>query len=73
MILYTMMPNELVFPAQEDMFTQQQFIEMNGVSMIVEKNEEQQYRIVRLLSTDPQHYLSEEYMPGMIIAYPPRT
>jgi hypothetical protein len=73
MILYTMMPNELIFPVQEDSFSQQQFIEMNGVSMIVEKSEEQQYRIVRLLSTDPQHYLSEEYMPGMNVTLPPRT
>lgn len=64
------MPNELVYPVESNSFTNQQCIEVNGISMIVERNEEQQYRIVRLLSTDPQHYLAAEYSPGMTIKLP---
>jgi hypothetical protein len=62
------MPNELIYPVQEEMFGLQQLVVVNGVSMLVEKNEKEEYRIVRLLSTDPQHYLSEEYMPGMTLS-----
>lgn len=61
------MPEELIFPTDETQYANQQVIEMNGVSMMVEKNEDQ-FRIVRLLSTDPQHYLSEDYCPGTMIS-----
>ncbi|KAA0547880.1 ribonuclease [Bacillus sp. BGMRC 2118] len=67
MILYTIMPNELVYPVETNLFENQQCVEVNGVSMIVERNEEYEYRIVRLLSTNPEHYLSADYSPGMTI------
>ncbi|WP_456275440.1 YlzJ-like family protein [Bacillus sp. AK128] len=70
MSLYTIMPEELIFPTDENEYGKQQVIEMNGVSMMVEKNEDQ-YRIVRLLSTDPQHYLSESNCPGKMISINP--
>nr|WP_272495680.1 YlzJ-like family protein [Bacillus pinisoli] len=61
------MPEEYIFPTDEKQYVNQKVIEMNGVSMMVEKSEDQ-YRIIRLLSTDPEHYLSEEYCPGTMIA-----
>ncbi len=68
MILYTMMPAELIFPTDETQFSNQQYVELNGVSMVVEKNEEHGHRIVRLLSTNPQDFLNDEYMPGSTIS-----
>lgn len=68
MILYTVMPQELIYPTDEAQFSNIHYVEMNGISMIVEKSEDQKYRVVRLLSTDPQHYLNEQYLPGSIIS-----
>ncbi len=68
MILYTMMPQELIFPSDEAQFVDQKYVELNGVSMIVEKNNTQGFRIVRLLCSDPQHYLNNDYMPGSTIS-----
>jgi predicted nucleic acid-binding Zn finger protein len=67
MSLYTIMPEELIFPTDEKLYANQHVIEMNGISMMVEKNEDQ-YRIIRLLSTDPQDFLTEEYCPGKMIS-----
>jgi hypothetical protein len=69
MILYTTMPEELIFPTEANQYENHQLIEMNGVSMVVEKNEAGEYQILRLLSTDPQHFLSEEYMPGKMVTF----
>ncbi|MBM7659302.1 hypothetical protein JOC85_000069 [Bacillus mesophilus] len=66
MSLYTIMPEELIFPTDHTQYNNHQVIEMNGVSMMVEKSEDQ-YRIVRLLSTDPLDFLTEDYCPGKMI------
>lgn len=63
MILYTMMPNELVFPAESEAYSRQQQMTLHGIPVIVERNE-QEFRIVRVLSTDPQHYLDSRIIPG---------
>lgn len=67
MILYTMMPNELVFPTMEEDFHKQKVMEINGVSLLVQETMAREYQIVRLLSSDPLHYLNEQYMPGRVV------
>jgi hypothetical protein len=67
MILYTIMPQEWMFPVEDSAYQNQQLVTYNGVSMIVEKNENNEVKIVRLLSSDPQHYLSDQYLPGSLI------
>jgi hypothetical protein len=69
MILYTMMPQELVFPVQEEAYSQQMVVSYQGVPMMVEKMEERSYRIIRIVSTDPQHYLNEYMSPGTKITF----
>ncbi|QOR68613.1 YlzJ-like family protein [Cytobacillus suaedae] len=64
MILYTMMPEELVFPTNENDFGKQRYVEHNGVSMLVNEISPQCCEIVRIVSTDPQHYLDAQYSPG---------
>jgi hypothetical protein len=41
----------------------------NGRKLVLENVEHNQYRIVRLISTDPMEYLSSETQPGTIITY----
>jgi hypothetical protein len=67
MILYTMMPQELVFPTDMSVYGKQKIIEVNGMSMVVMENDQKQYEVVRLLSTNPQDYLNSQYCPGQII------
>ncbi|MCM3769380.1 YlzJ-like family protein [Priestia aryabhattai] len=69
MILYTMMPQELIFQQsylQEQ--SQPKLINHNGIPVIVEENEHKQQQIVRVLSTNPQDYLNENYYPGQILS-----
>lgn len=68
MILYTMMPQELIFPNDVESFSRQQTVTYQGVSLIVEQTDSQNVQVVRILSSDPQHYLDERICPGAKIS-----
>lgn len=68
MILYTMMPKDLIFPPDEGDFGKQVEIVHDGIPVVAEKVQDTGYRIVRVLSTDPAHYLDPKYFPGAIIS-----
>lgn len=68
MILYTMMPQEMVFPEEHNRPESQIFVEYNGVHVLAEKDDEMNYRIVRVMSTDPAHYLNPDCTPGTKIS-----
>lgn len=72
MILYTMMPHEYIFPEDEKSFTSQQVIPCEAGQLVVEQINPEQYRVVRLLSGNPMHYLNEKYTPGTIIQAKPQ-
>jgi hypothetical protein len=67
MIFYTTMPEELMFPTLDDEYAKQKVVEMNGVSLLVQSTVDSQYEIVRVLSSDPQHFLDNQYCPGQKI------
>jgi hypothetical protein len=67
MILYTSMPQEMIYPPSNEAFTNQSIISYRGVPVVVDKSEEGQYKIIRLLSTDPNDYLNGDYSPGTMI------
>jgi hypothetical protein len=62
MILYTIMPEQVIYPIDETVYTKQKIITYDGIDMVVEANANSEYSIVRVLSSDPQHYLY--YQPG---------
>jgi hypothetical protein len=68
MILYTMMPEELIYPNDPDAFNRQQTVTYQGVSLLVELSDAQNVQVVRILSSDPQHYLDERICPGTKIS-----
>ncbi|MDO6847460.1 YlzJ-like family protein [Priestia megaterium] len=69
MILYTMMPQELIFQqSYQQEQSQPKLVNHNGIPVIVEENEQKQQQIVRILSTNPQDYLNENYYPGQILS-----
>lgn len=71
MILHTMMPHEQVFPTNEEAFAKQKVIEAHGVQLVVQPYSNDQWQIVRLLSSDPNDYLNGKYAPGQLIAMKP--
>ncbi len=68
MILYTTMPQEFIFPTEAESFTKQQTVTYQGVSLIVEQMDAQNVQVVRVLSSDPQHFLDERICPGAKIS-----
>ncbi|HDR4419608.1 MULTISPECIES: YlzJ-like family protein [Bacillus cereus group] len=67
MILYTIMPEQLVYPADYSQCESQKVVNINGVELMVSEEEHGCYSIVRVLSTDPFHYL--EFEPGQKITF----
>ncbi|MFF2449793.1 YlzJ-like family protein [Neobacillus sp. NPDC058068] len=68
MILYTMMPNELIFPYEADMINKQQMITFQGIPLLVDAADQQNVQVVRILSSDPQHFMDERICPGAKIS-----
>ena len=67
-VLYTIVPNGEIFP--EDNTTSAngyQDILYNNIHMQVEPVEWNKFKIIRLYSTDPAHYLEPTLQPGSII------
>ncbi|MFD3445523.1 YlzJ-like family protein [Microbacteriaceae bacterium 4G12] len=62
MILYTIVPEQLIYPVDDASFTKQRMVTYNGVEMMVEIGSHSECSVVRILSSDPQHFL--QYQPG---------
>jgi hypothetical protein len=67
MILYTTVPQELIFP-EENMFANQLVVDIKEGHLILEQVSNQEFKVVRLISTDPNAYLNENYTPGKMIS-----
>jgi hypothetical protein len=68
MILYTMMPPELIFPYESETNSTQQMVSYQGIPLLVESSDGQNAQVIRILSTDPQHYLDNQICPGAKIS-----
>ncbi len=69
MILYTMMPRELIFPPEAEAIQKQQMITYQGIPLLVESTDQQNFQVVRVLSSDPQHFMDERICPGAKISF----
>ena len=67
MILYTMMPQELIYPHTDMEDNQLKYVDLDGVSLAVSQSQNGEYTIERIMSTNPQHYLDGRYSPGQKI------
>ncbi|MBT2755956.1 YlzJ-like family protein [Mesobacillus foraminis] len=64
MILYTMMPQELIYPHEEEKASPGLMVSYNGIPVLAEQEDGFNYRIVRVMSTDPAHFLKPNCTPG---------
>lgn len=68
MILYTTVPYELIFPSEMEALEKQKTITYNGVPLLVDCTEPYNMQIIRVLSSDPQHFLDNRFSPGTKIS-----
>ncbi len=70
MILWSILPADIVLnnidslPAYEE-------ISYSGMKCLVEKTGATQYKVIRLLTTNPKDYLRPELQPGTMLKYEP--
>lgn len=67
MILYTTMPQELIYQTDESEYGKQLLIEYQGVPVLVELDENHDYRVIRVMSSDPNVYLNNSLSPGAVL------
>jgi hypothetical protein len=68
MILWTVMPLELVFGEQEASNAYEE-IEYAGTKLMVERLSPTEGKIVRIISSNPADFLNPKYQPGTRLTY----
>jgi hypothetical protein len=72
MILWTVIPMEIVLRGVSDeQQPQYEELEYGNARLMVEKTGPSQYRVVRVISTDPTDYLRPEIQPGSKVVFQP--
>jgi hypothetical protein len=68
MILYTMMPHELIFPYDTEVYKKQRTIMYDGVPIVVQNVDNETVEVIQIISSDPKHFLDEKFTPGTKIS-----
>lgn len=67
MTLYTPIAEFDVFPNQGNNVSERIVATYQSRSVYVEKNDDGNYQIVKLLSTDPKDFMDSNFQPGAIL------
>ena len=57
MILYTTMPQDLIFQTEAMEYGKHTVIDYEGIPLLVEMDDNHDYRVVRVMSSNPDDYL----------------
>ena len=69
-MLYTIIPFELIFQGTDDLSAPKE-LEYRGQRVLVSPLPELgEFRIVQLISTDPDLFLHPDFQPGTVIRFP---
>lgn len=68
MILHTIVPRELIFQTSETSFETKELYLYNGIPILAEATEDHRLRVSEIISTNPNHYMHPECIPGTIIS-----
>ncbi len=67
-INYSIFPTEMVFEGWEEFEPQFETMEINhGLTLEVERLDQEQVKICRVISSNPQVYLNNNFSPGNIL------
>ncbi|WP_153123812.1 YlzJ-like family protein [Peribacillus tepidiphilus] len=67
MILYTTVPNEWIFPVNQEQFNNLIQINYQGIPVMAQKTSDNKLIITKVLSTNPNDYLHDSIIPGTCI------
>ncbi|HET7616246.1 MAG TPA: YlzJ-like family protein, partial [Bacillales bacterium] len=56
----------------EESVKKQKYMEFGGRHLLIEPVSDESYKVVRLVSSDPQDYLDTRYQPGNILSMKPQ-
>ncbi|WP_085523924.1 YlzJ-like family protein [Tuberibacillus sp. Marseille-P3662] len=71
-MLYTIVPSETIFEDEDEQKPRKhRTLVMNGVQLVVEEADDDQYQVVQLISSNPHDFLDEQYQPGKMIRVGP--
>lgn len=73
MILYTMVPQEVIFQSDLKEFDKLIEVTYEGVPLLVEMGNMGSCRIIKVLSSDPAHFLESKFSPGNTIYVNPQS
>ncbi len=64
MIHYTPLSEHDIYEDDPKSYEKQRIVSVNGKNMKVYDNDDGTVQLIQLLSTDPQDYLDQNYIPG---------
>lgn len=64
MILYTMMPQDLIYHTDPGEFEKQKLVTYEGIPLLVNMEDGQNCTIIRVMSSDPSHFMNDKCSPG---------
>lgn len=67
MIIYTPLSEVDIFPAENEAHSKRHCVTFQGKQMYVEEQENGSYQLLQLLSTDPNDFMDQNYVPGTSI------
>ncbi|MCF6093170.1 YlzJ-like family protein [Microaerobacter geothermalis] len=73
MIIYSTIPLETIFEGWDQFHPQYAEVQMGEITMVVEKANNFEAKIVRLISPNPCDYLNPKWAPGEKIYFRPET
>lgn len=65
MILYTPYHHSEIFTVPEDEYAKYHWVSYRGKMCLAEQQQDGSYRLMQLLSSDPQDYLDDQLNPGV--------
>lgn len=68
MLLYTPIPMEIVLEGLDKERTYRE-VQIDGITMIVERINDSESKIIKLISTNPSDFLNPAFQPGKILSY----
>ena len=72
MVLYTIIPLEKIFEEEENELKQKKrTLNVGGAMVEVVQSSDNEFEIVKLISSNPTHYLDPRFQPGKKIALQP--
>lgn len=67
MTLYTIVPEEVIFPHPHEKIANMIEMKVNGVHVLVEHEGGSSFRIDRIVSTNPEDYMKSNVQPGEMV------